>query len=258
MEGVIYKKYGIKIHHIWNFEKNNLDLLKSNADILYFHGVNPKFYSTRYEESYSQYTLITNLEEEENILKKKISKNYRYEINKCVKENIKTNIYTSENLLNNKFILEEFKKCYEDMYLKKEIRHKFNMDLIMKYIENDMLIITTVEDDNEKTVVFHAYITSKNNVRLLYSTSVFRNDNVDASKIGRFNKYLHWNDIKYFKYRNIKSLDWGGLSSFEDPNGIDLFKIRFGGAKLKYNNILISNSILGYVIILFMKIKGRL
>ena len=31
--------------------------------------------------------------------------------------------------------------------------------------------------------------------------------------------------------------DWGGISDFDNPNGIDEFKLKFGGDKITYYNV---------------------
>ncbi len=77
-------------------------------------------------------------------------------------------------------------------------------------------------------------ICDREEARLLHSASCFREESADQSLIGRANKRLHWEDIKYFKQKGLLRYDWGGISDFENPNGIDEFKLKFGGEKITY------------------------
>ena len=62
-------------------------------------------------------------------------------------------------------------------------------------------------------------------------------DNAMRNAIGRANKYLHWNDWLLLKKMGIVEYDWGGIASYDNPNGIDKFKMSFGGEYRKYYNI---------------------
>ena len=75
--------------------------------------------------------------------------------------------------------------------------------------------------------------------------------------IGRANKRLHWEYIKYFKQKGLLRYDWGGISDFENPNGIDEFKLKFGGEKITYYNIFAGNTVLGKAAVLAMKAMKR-
>ena len=61
--------------------------------------------------------------------------------------------------------------------------------------------------------------------------------------LGRANKYLHWNDWIYLKQQGVVEYDWGGIASYEKPNGIDKFKMSFGGQYKKYYNLFCNCSI---------------
>ena len=50
--------------------------------------------------------------------------------------------------------------------------------------------------------------------------------------VGRANKYLHWNDWLLLKEMGVKEYDWCRIASYDEPNGIDRFKMSFGG---RYN-----------------------
>ena len=54
---------------------------------------------------------------------------------------------------------------------------------------------------------------------------------------GRANKFLHWHDWLLLKNIGVIEYDWGGIASYDNPNGIDKFKMSFGGEYRKYYNI---------------------
>lgn len=60
-------------------------------------------------------------------------------------------------------------------------------------------------------------------------------DKKKAALIGRADRLLHWEAIKYAKEKGIKEFDWGGLWPEEEANrdkmkrGINSFKLSFGG-----------------------------
>ena len=75
---------------------------------------------------------------------------------------------------------------------------------------------------------YHSCICDDKNIRLLHSCSEFREtDTAFRNAIGRANKYLHWKDMLYFINQHKEKYDWGGISSFDTPNGIDKFKMSF-------------------------------
>lgn len=62
-------------------------------------------------------------------------------------------------------------------------------------------------------------------------------DSAMRNAIGRANKYLHWHDWLLLKNIGVIEYDWGGIASYDNPNGIDKFKMSFGGEYRKYYNI---------------------
>ena len=75
--------------------------------------------------------------------------------------------------------------------------------------------------------------------------------------MARANKRLHWEDMKLFKERGVSLYDWGGISDPDHPNGIDAFKMKFGGKPLTYYNVLKGITVLGRLGIRVMKLKNK-
>jgi lipid II:glycine glycyltransferase (peptidoglycan interpeptide bridge formation enzyme) len=78
---------------------------------------------------------------------------------------------------------------------------------------------------------YHVYVTDADRAMLLYSGSQFRSARSSEERrfIGRANRYLHWQDMLYFKNSGFRIYDWGGLT--RDAN-IASFKRSFGGVEL--------------------------
>ena len=117
-----------------------------------------------------------------------------------------------------------------------------------------MLTLTYVSDE-EEILAYHVYVGDEKTTRLLYSCSTFREDDSKKALIGRANKFLHWEDIKYFKNNKYEKYDLGGISSFDNPNGIDKFKMNFNGEKITYYNIITGNDLLGKILCFLIKFK---
>ncbi len=91
-------------------------------------------------------------------------------------------------------------------------------------------LITEAQLD-EQTLVFHLYICDGKIARLLYSAT--RIDEVVAkSVVGRTNRFLRYEDIRYFKEHGYETYDLAGYAKdMQDSKlqRINAFKESFGG-----------------------------
>lgn len=237
---------------VWFPEEGNKT--RCRGDICFVHGVTETevnknlFYQTFH-------SLVSDLciDEEEQL--SKINKNVRYEIRRSNKEDVYTKVYSSDELMKNEQVLTQFGDMYEQMYKQKGMDAKINFRQINEYVKTGSFLLTAV-CENEKPLVFHSYIMGEKTVRLLHSVSDFRSDNADANMIARTNKRLHWDDICLFKKMGKEKYDWGGISDFENPNGIDAFKLKFGGTPVTYYNQYEGISLLGKIAVSYMKRKS--
>lgn len=183
-----------------------------------------------------QETLISDLSLDEDALWAITTKTVRNEINRSKRENVGISVYRGKEISDE--LLVEFNSMYHGMYEEKEMPgHCLPIRELKKYADKDALVITTAEIE-DKSVVYHSYITDGIHSRFLHSCSEFRAaDNATRNAIGRANKYLHWNDWLYLKKLGVTEYDWGGIASYENPNGIDKFKMAFGGEYRKYYNL---------------------
>lgn len=252
MIDIIYKKYWLKINAIWFCCDKSTAINQSRADIVYFHGTNNDNFKNSIINL--QHTLITDLEDDSENIFKKMNKNYQYEINRSIKEKVECISFDTKDLRNNSSTIENFKQEYAEFTKLKDILNSYNECAMKIYIENDNLILTKAFHDKE-VFAQHLYVCDGINARLLYSVSNFRSDGINRSLIGRANKYLHWHDIEFLKANKYKNLDWGGISSVTDPNGIDIFKKGFGGQEKTYYNEIHGKSVLGKLVVFALKMK---
>lgn len=94
------------------------------------------------------------------------------------------------------------------------------------------LILSHASRDSEQ-LVWHAYLCIGDTGCLMYSASRFRGkDRRYRSLVGRANRWLHWQDMLFFKRAGVRYYDWGGMfpdESTADRAGINQFKRMFGG-----------------------------
>lgn len=72
---------------------------------------------------------------------------------------------------------------------------------------------------------------------------MYRGKEISDALLNRFNIMYH--DMyeekgmagHYLPINELKEYDWGGIASYESPNGIDKFKMSFGGEYRKYYNL---------------------
>lgn len=222
---------------------------KRKADVVYLHssdsGMTVVPRGTMVQE---QYTLVTNLQKTEDELLATIKKNCKYEIRRSERENVQEHFFESKNIIADPEIVKRFEKTYNQMFSKKGLDgYRFNRKLVEKAVETNNIVITSCTNVDGENEVFHAYLCDKESCVLMYSASPLwgKDDKEKANEIGRMNKYLHWKDILFFKKNGFSRYEWGGIKDPNEPNGIDKFKMEFGGSIAQYNNYIVPISLLG-------------
>lgn len=95
-------------------------------------------------------------------------------------------------------------------------------------------------------IVTHLYVVDRSSARarLIRSASMFRELHRDGqSKIGRVNRFLHYQDMLHFKDEGLRWYDLGGyyppeVETTEDMKRISEFKSGFGGERVQEANYL--------------------
>lgn len=181
-----------------------------------------------------QHTLWTDLSKSEEELKQNIvSKTFKYDIRRSERDNITIRHFTSQYVLAHEEILQQFAKCYHEMYAEKNLDITLDVAAVKSCAQNGFLTMSAVYYE-EEPIVFHSYLCDESVVILWHSCSNFRSEKDMMNIIGRANKRLHWEDWMYFKKLGISTYDWGGVFAYNSDNGIDKFKEAFGGVPHDY------------------------
>lgn len=232
--------------------------VSSNADIIrYLRSYKPScgFFSINEKIE----TVITDLTISKDDLLMNASKTVRYEVNKCEKEDITISFYTAKDLSINIDLINEFEGAYLDFA--KTIQVKMVDDAysrlkILNQIESGTIMLSKAEKDGVS--VYHVYFCGGKESCLCYSVSNYRDDISKKNLAGRMNKLLHLKDMEWFKENGYTLYDWGNISNSETPNGIDKFKMSFGGNVVTVYNSFVGNTIKGKLLVLAYKIKEAL
>jgi hypothetical protein len=248
---IYYKeKKGTKIAEIWyNYNEQPV----GKIDVLRY-----KYVTKRKEKAASfeeLWTLLLDLEKPEGELFSGIRKNTRYEINRAKnKDNIEHTTLLEKGEMNeekiNRYI--DFFNAFADS---KNRSHIYFSD-IEQFYDNGTLCVRSVSTNNTP-LIMHAYVISDNTARLYQSSSLFRNSHDGGYKnlVSRANRFLHWQDMLYFKQiGDIRWYDFGGwyggeaiTKSYNEQLLIDQFKESFGGEKRREYSFIEPVSVLGKI-----------
>ncbi len=233
------KKHGIDFYTVW-FAK---EPLKKNGIISYRECMTKEDVLPCTEFN----TLLTDLRETEEDIKKHFSKNCRYYVNRASREDITVKMYSGKEISNEK--IKEFLDFFEEFWVSKgsllQEREKLEQEL-RGYRDADAFGITEAFVKGQK-VVYHTHILDTDIVRLLHSASLYRLEEDDAegkNLIGIANRYLHFEEMKYYKSLGKKIYDWGGAGMQEDVVHITEFKKSFGGTPITYYDFEQANGML--------------
>ena len=180
-------------------------------------------------------TLITDLTVSEEEIIATFSKNCRYEIRRAEREQIDVTIKCGQEVSVRD--IEEF----TDYFL--EFRRSKNFAPLIRatvaeelehYRKHDAVAVS-VAYCKGIPVVYHTYLIDESRVRLFQSASLFRlEEEISAKIIGMANRYLHREDILYFKRAGKTEYDWGGAGKTEEVASITQFKESFGGTSHEF------------------------
>ena len=227
MKIISKRKHGINFYTVW-FAK---EPLKKRGIIQYRQA---EFKPDNAEEFVTQITDLTKMEDE---IIAGFAKNCRYEVSRAQREGVEVLFFESDSL--SKEEIEAFIKFFSDFWNSKGV-NDFNKESlreeITEYIKNNAFVISKAVIGGE-TVVYHTYFVDDVNSRLLHSSSLYRCDEkISANLIGMANRYLHKEDIMYFKSKGKKIYDWGGAGTSKEVENITKFKKSFGGEEvIQYN-----------------------
>lgn len=221
---VNHKRHGINIIDCWYAEQS----IKQKGIIRYkyYIGDMPSFSHVK------DRTLLSDLTETEEKIIEKFTKNCRYEIRRAPKEGVKCSFFFGKEIKDD--MIESFVDFYEAFWKSKGrefLDRKKCIEEIKRYVERDAFAISVALLE-KRILVYHTYIIEESRVRLYQSASQFRCDDKGTQQIiGFANRYLHKEDMLYFKNKGKKVYDWGGAGDSEEVLSITRFKESFGGCE---------------------------
>lgn len=172
-------------------------------------------------------TLVIDLTQDLDTIWRNIKRgSYKNSINKAEREGVEIKISQK---------YEEFYRIHKSFEQKKGIASPFgmgaaNLETMKRYGT------LFVADYNGEIISGHLCLEDEANLKVwLGGSKRLEVDREKALLIGRANRLLHWEEIKYAKRKGIREFDWGGLWSEEEADkderkkGINFFKLGFGG-----------------------------
>lgn len=238
------------------------DCNQSDCDVVYMHSNDTTFSEIpKGSVAKKQATLLNDLLQNEEELLLKIKKNCKYEIRRAERENAICAFYDRETIQSGSNVIQNFCETYNNMFAVKGLSgYSFNMPLVSAGMKTGNVVITTCSDEQDaRLCVYHAYLCDGESCVLMYSASPVwdSQEKEKINAIGRMNKLLHWNDMKEFKARGYSRYEWGGIADPDNPNGIDRFKMEFGGEVKQYYNYIVPRSLLGKLYVYLVNRRGK-
>jgi hypothetical protein len=247
-------RHGLKYVELW-FPKDDWKSTKSDMIRLHCLPSPGQFKESEVELQHTRWTDLTVCEED--LQKAIISKTYRYDIRRSLKDNVTIKYFTSQEINADGKIVRLFADCYHAMYQEKGMDIFLDEDAVLSCAKNGHLVISVAYCD-EEPIVFQSYLCDKDIVILWHSCSNFRSEKEMVNIIARANKRLHWEDWLHFKELGVITYDWGGVFAFNSDNGIDQFKEAVGGGPHDYyHTIPLGNSLLGKAALAAYNLKPR-
>jgi len=180
------------------------------------------------------YSIVLDLQQDESRLFSQMKRNTRYEIRRAEKsDQFRHQIGNGSDTA----VLSRFADSY-DQFAAEKHQEKINRPWMSTLAGRELLQISQIQNASGETLVWHAYHLGCDRATLLHSASVLRaeSDQTLRAKVGRANRYHHWQDILYFKKLGLKTYDFGGwYEKNEDVARLNInkFKEGFGGHIVK-------------------------
>ena len=194
------------------------------------------------------YTFVVDLTQNIDDIFSNIKKNTKYEIKRASRDGIKFELHNS---------IEYFVDYYNKFASTKNLS-ALNIDNIEVFKEN--ILVTKATNEDGEIYVMHSYIYDKEikNVRLFHSASFYESDDKKIRNlIGMANRFLHFEDMKYFKENGFEIYDFGGYAYNtidKHLQNINDFKAAFGGVSTQQSNYY---SLVSYLAIKLKSLFGK-
>ncbi|TMU84340.1 hypothetical protein FGG79_15725 [Bacillus sp. BHET2] len=253
MKPIYWRKWMLDITDFYGTSDN--DCARKKTDITIVSQLPKDNIKEKYHMLKRFKTLHLDLEQSEEELFKGMNRTTRYQINKAFKEPFTVTIIDQPSTKN----IEEFVQFFIPFAKEKNIP-PCSQSKLQSLREAGMIVLTKVLDDDGRKLASHAYSLTNGKASMIHSCSgrfEFGN-NTERNRIGRANRFLHWNDILYFKGKQYKTYDFVGLS-FDDRDeamkNITDFKKGFGGNEVMEYKYYKADSLAGKAVLFVLSKK---
>ena len=193
------------------------------------------------------WTACLDLSSSEVDLFQRMSKNFRYEINRAA---TRDNLQCKVDVAPDGEGIRNFIRFYDAFARAKGLSAGNHAKLNVLNERGHLILacVASVASADGEPLAMHCYITDGHRARLYYSATSPRQEAAGESRqlLGRANKLLHWHTIKVMKDAGIACYDFGGISKSDTLKGIDDFKLQFGAVERQEANAIVPVSALGH------------
>jgi lipid II:glycine glycyltransferase (peptidoglycan interpeptide bridge formation enzyme) len=251
------KKKNVNILEVWyNLQENPEKMI----DIIKYRFV-PKVYDKVFFLE-NLFTILIDLKNDKDELFGQIGKNTRYKINRAKdRDDIECTTFLQVNEKNDEK-LRRYIDYFNEFTATKRRSSIDYPDLEPFYNAGTLCLRYAASRDGSMIYTMHAYVVSDGRARLHQSSSHFRNsdDSEFRNFIGRANRYLHWDDILYFKNMGLEYYDFGGWyggQSDMEKLAINQFKESFGGEKQQEFTYIVPLTLRGRVAVFLQRLVKK-
>src|SRR6266404_291046 len=219
---VIYRNKFIRILECWNGEEPDwpdVDLIRRFQQPQPIDGMFCRDF----------YTILIDLRQDQTGLLAAMKRDTRYEIRRGAREGFIYDFYNGKDTA----VFDEFCDFYDEFALRLN-QPKLRRQWLALLASSNSLHFSRIAEDGGPSLVWHGYHRGQGRVTLLYSASLFAVGASSAfrNRMGRANRYQHWQDLLRFKQDQISLYDFGGWyegQSDQKRLQINRFKEEFGG-----------------------------
>lgn len=182
-------------------------------------------------------TLLSDLREDEETILARFSGNCRYKVHRAPREGITCAAKYGKEITEQDIMT--FTDFFEQFWASKGVSYteKEKCRAMMRQYAGAGAMALTTASIGDKVLVYHTYVVGEKRARLYHSASQFRTDeSITTNIVGFANRYLHYQDMLFFKKLGKEQYDWGGAGKTEDVESITKFKESFGGEPAVFYN----------------------
>lgn len=250
-----WKKYGFTLNEMYGAEKDTPNLPKADLHA-YFQQQEPMQHHHRFTLHKQVLTLCIDLQQSEENLRKDMNRTTRYQLNKGARDNLKVEHLDSPTIQD----INNFEAFFNPFAEEKSIE-LCRTDKLKSLCNQGKLIISNVYHPDGRKMASHLYIATGVRAIMLYSCSGrFANADIPGLEIGRANRFLHWQDMLYFKAKGYDYYDFLGLSidpGDESQQNVNKFKKGFGGFEIIEYQSFIPQNLRGTLLAIALKLMWR-